>query len=117
MHLLSCLRHLAATTITGALFVACSAGDATPSSADSQAAHVRDVVAAGGVVDSVLPIAEQLRRFRADVPERPDTLRHASASIDTLVQRWGRAIALRDSAALNAMTLAASLGTDSRQLR
>ena len=75
------------------------------SSADSQAAHIRDVVAAGGVVDSILPIDEQLRRFRADLREQPDTLRHASASIDALVRRWGNAVATRDTADLNAMTL------------
>ena len=75
------------------------------SSADSQAAHIRDVVAAGGVVDSILPIEEQLRRFRADLPEQPDTLRNASASIDAWMKRWGKAVAARDTSELNAMTL------------
>lgn len=75
------------------------------SSADSQAAHVAEVVAAGGVVDSILPIAEQLRRFRADVADHPDTLRHASPSIDALAKRLAKAIASRDTAALVAMTI------------
>jgi lipoate-protein ligase B len=35
--------------------------------AEKQAAHVQEVVAAGGVVDSISPIAEALRRFRADL--------------------------------------------------
>ncbi len=84
---------------------ACRSRDAATSSADSQAAHVRDVIASGGVVDSILPIAEQLRRFRADIPEQPDTLRRASASIDALVKRWAAAVATRDTAALNHLVL------------
>ncbi len=92
---------IACATVMGG----CRDRDTAMSSADSQAAHIREVVAAGGVVDSVLPIAEQLRRFRMDVPERPDSLRHAGASMNVLVQRWGRAVAGRDTAALNAMTI------------
>ena len=86
----------------------CRGRDTARSSADSQAAHIRKVVAAGGVVDSILPIAEQLRRFRVDVPERPDSLRDGGTSIDALVRRWGRAVAGSDTTALNAMTLTRS---------
>ncbi len=71
----------------------------------AQAQHVQEVVAAGGVVDSILPIPVQLERFRADLAERPDTLRHASASREALVTRWTRAVAANDTAALNAMVL------------
>ncbi len=84
---------------------ACRSREATSSSADSQAAHVRDVIASGGVVDSILPIAEQLRRFRADIPEQPDTFRRASASVDALVKRWAAAVATQDTAALNHLML------------
>ena len=73
--------------------------------ADDQQAHIADVVAKGGVVDSILPIAEQLDRFRKTVADQPDTLRHASASIRALVTRWTLAVASNDSAALNAMLL------------
>ena len=72
--------------------------------ADSQAAHVRDVVAAGGTVDSILPIAEHLQRFRASLP-KIDSLSHASSSIDARVARWARAVSTRDTASLNAMVL------------
>jgi hypothetical protein len=75
------------------------------SAADSQAAHVAEVVAAGGVVDSILPLDEMLRRFRAGTSEHPDTLRGASASLDALVARWAVAVSQRDSAALNAMVI------------
>jgi len=72
--------------------------------AEKQAAHVKEVVAAGGVVDSVLPIAEALRRFRVDLPKQ-DTLYHASATRGELVGRLARAITRRDTADLNAMAL------------
>ena len=73
--------------------------------ADSQAAHIQAVVAAGGAVDSILPIAEHLRRFRLTVAERVDTLRCASRSIDALVERWATAVASSDTAALNSMVI------------
>jgi hypothetical protein len=62
------------------------------------------VVAAGGVVDSILPIAEQLRRFRVDLPAT-DTLRYASTSREALVSRWAAAIAKNDTSDLNAMIM------------
>lgn len=72
---------------------------------DSQAAHVAEVAAAGGTIDSLIPSAERLRRFRATISERPDTLRHASPSMEHLVARWAAAVQSRDSAALNAMVI------------
>jgi len=87
---------------------ACLAEESTPAvqqtAADSQAAHVQAVVAAGGVVDSILPIAEHLRRFRAGLPET-DTLRSASTSIKALVERWAKAVSRRDTVDLNAMVV------------
>ena len=73
-------------------------------SADEQAKHVAEVVAAGGVVDSILPIAEHLRRFRAALPQT-DTLRWASPTRDALIQRWARAIGGNDTTDLNAMIM------------
>ena len=81
--------------------VACN-DKATP---DDQQAHIADVLAKGGVVDSILPIAELLDRFRKPLADKPDTLRHASASIKALVTRWTLAVASNDTAALNAMLL------------
>ena len=88
---------------------ACTPGDqpkrGVQAAADSQAANIRAVVAAGGVVDSILPIAEHLRRFRATAGERPDTLRHASPTAKLLLDRWARALSARDTTALNQMLL------------
>lgn len=89
--------------LTFSLLAAC--GERGPrTAADSQAAHVAEVVAAGGVVDSILPITEQLRRFREGMTA-PDTLRHAAASREALVRRWLKAVAASDTAALNQLVL------------
>jgi len=74
----------------------------TEAPADFQQQHIKDVVAAGGVVDSILPIAVQLDRFRVGI-DRLDTLRHSSANIDALVARWAKAVATSDTVELNHM--------------
>lgn len=73
--------------------------------ADDQQKHIQEVVAAGGVVDSILPIPVQLDRFRAEITDKPDTLRHASSSIKSLVMRLSAAVAANDTAEMNAMLL------------
>jgi hypothetical protein len=83
---------------------ACATSDAPRSAADSQAAHIAEVAAAGGVVDSILPIDEQLRRFSVGL-DRTDTLRHASPSRDALVRRFLEALSTSDTTSLNAMVL------------
>ncbi len=53
------------------------------------------------IVDSILPVEEEMRRFRAAVGGPPvTTLGHASASREELVQRLAAAVAANDSAAL-----------------
>ena len=91
-----------------AILIACSvfiAACKRDTPADEQQKHIQEVVAAGGVVDSILPIAVQLERFRATITDKPDTLRHASASANALVMRLSAAVASSDTAELNAMVL------------
>lgn len=97
-------RHLA-LVVLGAGLLAC-AKEPTPAEREAakQAEHVREVVAAGGVVDSILPVAEALRRFRAPIP-RTDTLLHASPSVQALVQRLAHSLQTRDTADLAAMIM------------
>jgi len=95
------------------LLVACGCQE-RPSSADAvdrtateraaQRAHIDSVVDAGGVVDSVLPVAELLQRFQAGLSPT-DTLRHASPSPEHLVDRLVRALSSQDTMALNVMVL------------
>jgi len=86
-----------------AILVGC-ASEAPRTAADSQAAHVAAVVAAGGTVDSILPIAEQLRRFRDNLPVA-DTLRHGADSRDGLIRQFLQAVAAKDSATLNQLVV------------
>lgn len=91
-----------------ALAVGLAACTREPSPAEREAAkqaeHVREVVAAGGVVDSILPVGEALQRFRAAIP-RVDTLSGASRSKEALVERLAKDLAARDSADLSAMIM------------
>jgi hypothetical protein len=54
----------------------------------------------GYIVDSILPVAEELRRFRADIPTRARRLEHGAPSIDSLVARFADALARHDTTAL-----------------
>ena len=62
----------------------------------------------GYVVDSILPVAEELRRFRESIGGTPvHALGRASDSRDALVARALRALLAVDTADLSAMTLTA----------
>jgi hypothetical protein len=109
----------------GALAIAaCSRGAAKSAAADSMRADSirtdsvrRDSIARarqdsinraqpGYVIDSLLPVEEELRRFRKTVGGAPVTaLSNGSRSREELVKRVVRAVANRDSADLRAVTL------------
>jgi hypothetical protein len=61
--------------------------------------------APGRVVDSILPMAEQLRRFRADLGPAPAALAGGAASREALVRAYARAVEARDTVALRRMVL------------
>jgi hypothetical protein len=92
--------------------VACRGGDDTSPTADSATVQRADSIARarqdsvnraspGYVVDSILPVEEEIRRFRVALGGAPLTgLEHASASREALVQRLAAAITANDTAAL-----------------
>jgi hypothetical protein len=60
----------------------------------------------GYVVDSILPIEEEARRFRAAIGgDSVGALQNASPSREALVQRFVKALASRDSADLRSMAI------------
>jgi hypothetical protein len=61
-------------------------------------------VSSGRVVDSILPLDEALRRFRADLPE-VSTLAGGGDSRDELVRQFLAAVESRDTAAIRAMVV------------
>ena len=77
-----------------------------PSACVDQTADARALAA--GVVDSLLPIDEEIRRFRISVPEVPERLAGGENSRDALVKRWIGAIEQGDSLALRRMHLTAA---------
>jgi len=59
----------------------------------------------GGVVDSILPPEEEIRRFRLTAPGTPSALTGGAISRDGLVRRWVRALERGDTLALAGMLL------------
>ncbi|MFA6166270.1 MAG: hypothetical protein WC700_06640 [Gemmatimonadaceae bacterium] len=92
--------------------VACRGGADTSTTADSAAVQRADSIARarqdsvnraspGYIVDSILPVEEEIRRFRAAVGGPALTgLEHASASREALVQRLAAAVAANDTTAV-----------------
>lgn len=85
-----------------AALAACG-GDAGPAPA-AEAAPAPAARVPGQVVDSILPPAEALRRFREGVPP-VSRLEGGADSRDALVRRFIRAVGTQDTAALRAMVL------------
>lgn len=85
--------------ITGVLLataLACSSGEAR------EAAQAP--IANGVVIDSILPLEEALRRFRAELVEKT-ALEGGAATRDELVRRFVRAVETHDTTALREMVL------------
>ncbi len=59
----------------------------------------------GYVVDSILPIAEELRRFRAGLGEAPRGLEHGAPTRDALVDSFIDALQRADTATLVRLTI------------
>ena len=101
---------------------ACGRGDARPDDdslasatdsvtavrADSTARAKQDSInraQPGYIVDSILPVEEELRRFRADLPDAPTRLVGGTDNRDALVAAFLHAVQARDSAALARLAL------------
>jgi len=86
----------------GALIAACACADAEtiprPESVSESAAPTR-------VVDSIFPIEEEIRRFRALLGPEPTGLSGGLPSRDALVERFADAVSRADTSALVAMLL------------
>lgn len=105
------VRHFVRIS-TGLALVGCVEGSAASTAdsarADSVARAEQDSINRAQttyVVDSILPMEEQLRRFRAGLADAPSTLVGASESREALVQRFARAVSEADTAALVRLTI------------
>jgi hypothetical protein len=96
---------------------ACTRGEAAPATTDSAAARhaaeeaanrrrVDSLAKTGATIDSILAIAEHVRRFRATLGgDRPDTLRHAAPSREAVAARWLAAATANDTTALRRLVV------------
>lgn len=75
------------------------------SGSERQAGAPSPPSAAGRIIDSLLPIEEEIRRFREAVPEVPASLTGGERSRNALVRRWAAALEQRDSVALASMLI------------
>src|SRR5262245_21319716 len=109
-------RPVAVYIAIGATFLiaGCRAAQKTPTPADS--ARADSIARArqdsinraqpGYIIDSVLPVEEELKRFRAAIGGEPVTaFKGTSASREELVRRIVRDVAAQDSADLRTLTL------------
>ena len=92
------------------VMTACGKGYAATDSAraDSIALVRQDSVnraQPGYIIDSILPIEEQLRRFRAGVPDTIREFNGGSSSREELVRTFVRSLATADTAALVRLTI------------
>ncbi|MDB4949945.1 MAG: hypothetical protein JWM27_2594 [Gemmatimonadetes bacterium] len=97
-------RASLAAAAAALLLTACGTSDAA---ARGREGAVRTVDAAppAAHVDSVLPIAEALRRFRVGMGPAPVALTGGEASRDALVRRFVKALERTDTAALQRMAM------------
>jgi len=104
---LSMTRRLASALVAAFLTAAagCDQGNVSAAPAKSDSASAALTAASskptpnGGVIDSALPLDEELRRFRANLP-RVTALEHAAPSREALVQQFIRALERNDTTAL-----------------
>lgn len=90
--------------LSGVLVLLVAVASACHGESESGAAHAAELVP-GGVVDSILPIDEELRRFRADLPAEAALLAEVALSREALVERFVDALARADLAELRSLAL------------
>lgn len=91
-----------ATVVLAAILGACGSGDRGASSRPTRGAPHGTP---SGVVDSALPIAKLLERFRRDTPETLTVLTGGADSPELLSRTLLTALAARDSAAVRTLVL------------
>lgn len=88
-----------------AVSAACTGTESAVASASASERRAEAVHAPGYVVDSALPPAELLRRFRVGLDSVARFDNGAASTRDALVQRFARALTRHDTSALRALAL------------
>lgn len=101
-------RHLAAFLLGTLAACGGQAGSTDSARADSVARARQDSInraQPGYIVDSILPVEEELRRFRADLGDAPTALSGGASSREALVRRFTHALETSDTTALIRMAV------------
>jgi hypothetical protein len=90
-----------------AVLAACEGGQAVPSARAAERAPNDSVVRArpGYIIDSILPVEEEIRRFQAKVGAKPRGFSNAAPSREALVTRFVRALERGDTVAVRALVV------------
>jgi len=88
----------ALTALVGILLAGCSGGSPEPAAAAVGSAAV-------GTVDSIFPIEEEIRRFRAILGPEPEGLTGGAGSLEELVARFAQAVESADTTALHDLSM------------
>jgi hypothetical protein len=95
----------AAAVLAAGSAAACGREAPRPPAPPNAPATPPAVAARPQVVDSILPIPELLRRFRADLGPDPQRLAGGAESREALVRRFARAVETLDTAAVRELVL------------
>lgn len=87
--------------LLAAVFSACALEDSATKTPDS----VANPASITAVIDSVLPVEEALRRFRADIPLAPSGLSGGATTREELVKSFVQALQEGDTTALDRMLI------------
>lgn len=91
-------KDLFAALLPAVLVLAVGCDSAPPDAATDPDAQISPV-------DSIFPVEEEIRRFRATLGEAPDTLRRTETELEGVVLRFVRAVEEADTATLAGMSL------------
>jgi hypothetical protein len=75
--------------------------------ADAERARQDSIVRArpGYIIDSILPVEEEIRRFQATIPTRPTRLSNAARTRSELVKQFVRAVEQNDTTSLRRLVI------------
>lgn len=101
-------RRAAGAALLAVVMSACPSPEQDADAVGDSSSSAHEVAASApsaGVIDSALPVEEELRRFRADLPQVPVALTGGASGRHALAREFAGALARADTASLRRMLL------------